>query len=857
MEGYTNRGTFAWGDPGASKRPLTEIVRSVLVNSAARDPKLPNGSLSSPGEYVYQFEAPQRNVSSVQLGSFVLGEDPRLPFDEAHVSFQVSEPILLATQTSVTVRVVESYYSLTANGDTVLDSVTTVTDQAIVAPPTHVTVSSATANGQLFLENEQNHYFGTFTVPESARDNLVLVRGANVRTRPSFRNEPLSVDLDNLNPTTPFPEDWAVDFSSDYENLANLDDSNGGLSGSWSRFRLVDPAFYLSQPASMGTRANAYVVSFPRLTLNELAEEIDNQLGELSSSGALPLRVHATLSSVTGEFALFASGGVTRYPTYQVERTVQIIGASEGDMFWHLGLDQSTLTLPGLISRTRDRRGFYESTQYGASTMYPNSARTIRVPNSSLTSAQQLVDILNRQTNPLYFSATLTDDERTLFFRSSSGSVSSITIMAGRYDPDLFVDSANYLLSTTVSSTTGVSAEFENGSVRFVSPDATPFTVDFERSPALAEILHFDKRPYSGTLTAPVEDDILTGYSVVQDTLTGLTRPIWWSTVSSSDPRLRANTQGITGASNDGVYIENATWTSTLQTSIRAEVFVLDGTTSISYAHSLRPGDVVTTYNPDNLTTSISFVPQPFYGLVTAGGTEEDPNSVEIYLGAAAWRMFSANGNLDGFQNFSLTADIGTGVYPLSADERQDFLLHGQRPPLQTVFPAGDYTGSRVSDNFSSAVGVGRSYGPIESMLGMQAQILVSSASAITLPSIYTLSPPTVVLVELVSPTARSHVQEYEASRDRPLSFLPTTAGTGLGGSGTSVLLAVLVITNGFARITEEMTHVDSLGPMNIKELHLRFLNPDLSVVDWRDKNHFLSILTRQSMGKAETQAVY
>ena len=163
-------------------------------------------------------------------------------------------------------------------------------------------------------------------------------------------------------------------------------------------------------------------------------------------------------------------------------------------------------------------------------------------------------------------------------------------------------------------------------------------------------------------------------------------------------------------------------------------------------------------------------------------------------------------------------------------------------------FSSVDYTGALI--------GSGREYGPAESLLGMGARLLPSSGGALTLPMLFSLSPPSIVILELLNPSQKSVVHDYEAPPDRALPFTPL-ARQPRRPDGTNRILAVLIITNGFARISEEMTHVNSLGPADVGRVHLRFLNPDMTVVDWQGKEHFLTLLTKQTMGRSQTNPVY
>ena len=831
MQGYDNRGTWAWSDPGAANRPRTEIVRSMLINSAARSPNLPDRTISStPGEYIYEFEKPQRNVTTLQLGSFVLGEDPRIAYDEQHVNFQVSQGVQLDVETSVTVEVDTTHFSLTEGGYYAVASQSTA-QALILAPKTNIPGTlttwsdpnaTFTLDGEIFAEE-----WGFNTPPGTAAAQI----RANIKR---IAEDPADGDL---GPPAAVVDDFititggnVVKFGEEYEDAANVDASVAADFSQWGYWE------------GLGVAAERFRLAWfsnPRLTIDELAATIDRRLSAVSSSlGGAQLR--STFSTITGEVAVWLQSPAIQSlsdNTVNQVTAVRLTNSVQGDVTWQLGIDNLQLN-------QFDR----------PTTRYPNAARTIQLPVSSLSSGQELVDLLNRQANPLYFSSTLTEDERTLWFKDVSGSISSITYLSGQYNLDLFAEHTTDLFQTAGSGF--LSAEVDNGSIVFVSTGATTFEILFDRSPELAKILHYDPRAYFGSRTTAEGDNLLTGwlsnpvatgYATVSS-VTRMARPMFFSLSSADESKIDVFTGGLIDNEYAGVFLTNVAYVgggADPYTGITANVVYVDDTdATLSLAHGLVEGTRVFARNVVNtpLTSLTTTLSTPVYGVVQSGAQANDPSAIEINFGSGLVHMF-----LNTSTNELIPDPASEEPLVFGLDERDTFLFHGQRPPLSNTLPAGDYSGAIVRS--------ARDFGPAGELLGAR-NVVHKATSFFTLPSPFMLSPPSIVLVELVSPTDRSVVHDYDAAMDRPPSYTPGMA-LGRSNNGTSKILAVLIITNGFARITEEMTHVNSLGPADVGRVHLRFLNPDMTVVDWQGKEHFLTLLTKQTMGRSQTNPVY
>lgn len=838
---FTNRGRVAYGDPSASGRGMTEIVSSQIVHSAAREPRVEGNRVSTPGEYVYRLPGAKRNTTAVQVGSFVLGEDPRLPFDATRMHFQVAEPVTLRENTSVTINVVETWYSLTSRGEREFDSVSTAS--AVFAFPKTYQYASITSQANAddgVYEVEFPHQLFTFNPPTEQAPEL---RSTEVRWRSSegLPHEVVSLD-DTTSLTGTATQFQLYPLRSVTGYLAELDNTRkGGVSGTLTSVTSVS-ALYASPAHTYGYPSTlSSVLAMPKYLVNELAQAVDNNFSYRLTEGELPIRLNATLSSVTGEFAMWMNPGDETQTGrgFYVQRSVNIAGMQDNDVFDALGVSGGSLNIPS------GGKAF---------TSYPNAVRTIRIPEGSLSSAADLIEVMNRQTNPLNISHTLTEDQRTLYLRDQAGSESSITYMPGRYNLATFRQYTDELLNDAGS--TFVETQVHDGRIQFVTRTGTPFRLYMNQSPELAKVLHFEPREYHETVSAPLRREVLNGWYIDEGRSRALRRPIRWSTMSTAEPRLVAHSGTWAPPDEEsGLYLTSISTVS--DDTLRGYIVYMNGGVETDYAVPCADGDYVSLFNTVTSATDITEAPLPFRGVVTSNQVKAAPNRVDIFMGRGLVSLFGDEDDTP-TGTTAITSDTTLSIF---LDDRTDFLVNGARPPSSVAFGEKDYTGSGVRADYTrgelvQTSGRGSVYGPAESQLGMGAVVSASAAGRLVMPSVYSLSPPRIVLVELVSPDNRSSLHEYRAPADRPMSFVPSTDLT-TSTDGTGKIIAAIAITNGFARISEEMTHVDSLGPMDVSQVHLRFLNPDMSVVDWRGVDHFLTLLFRQSMGRVTGSTVY
>ncbi len=236
-------------------------------------------------------------------------------------------------------------------------------------------------------------------------------------------------------------------------------------------------------------------------------------------------------------------------------------------------------------------------------------------------------------------------------------------------------------------------------------------------------------------------------------------RPVIW-TGHSADQRLRASTEDV--------------WDQWFITSITgAEQFAsVDNPATIPLVHHQQPGDVlrVTT---GSLTYSV---------IVSDSAQAETPHSMSISTGAVTV------GNA--------SQDLVNTNQPFLAQQlaRPAFVMGGQEDlPADKTIPNTDITGSNILNTLGPAQSLGSpyNYGPASRPLGLGGVATLVADGHFTAPSQLSLAPFPIVLIELVEPQGLSSKHEV---RTRVGDTAPT-------------ILAKLIITNGFARISEEMTH--------------------------------------------------
>ena len=215
---------------------------------------------------------------------------------------------------------------------------------------------------------------------------------------------------------------------------------------------------------------------------------------------------------------------------------------------------------------------------------------------------------------------------------------------------------------------------------------------------------------------------------------------------------------------------------------------------------------------------------------------------------------YSAVVSLGGVPEFPHQMSLTVGTAPLVADQvhlatqmaRPAFVLGGQSIlPSERMITREDLTGAQIRSTLEPSMRVGgpESYGAASSPLGFGGKATNVPSGHYIAPQQLSLAPCPVVLMELLKP--------QNLSRKHIARTLPWN------NQDTRNLLAKLIITNGFARISEEMTHQDLTSIKNVRDIQVRFMNADdYSLVDWQGREHFWSLLLRVSQGTVDGPVV-
>jgi hypothetical protein len=176
---------------------------------------------------------------------------------------------------------------------------------------------------------------------------------------------------------------------------------------------------------------------------------------------------------------------------------------------------------------------------------------------------------------------------------------------------------------------------------------------------------------------------------------------------------------------------------------------------------------------------------------------------------------------------------------------RPDFVLHMVPLPPDVRATEEDTTGAALYNatlpDAARNVGNGTAYGPVAEQLGFLPTTMTSSCGVVIAPGVFSLDPPPYVLLALVSPTFVS---------ERAL-FRPTRT------TEVRAVLAKFIVSHGYARITEESTHVTTTSALNFGKITVAWLNPDGTLVDWNGANHSFSLLFRVFEGHVSGAGVH
>lgn len=598
------------------------------------------------------------------------------------------------------------------------------------------------------------------------------------------------VNVSTVDGTTPFPSDTEITLDAAY--VANL-------LANYTVGPLTD-----LEDMTVGLDANASLYVQP-LTIPEWVAVINAAMADLGLTQSYQLSLNAN----TGLVELRCTGGDTTTGSRRVETSVEFT-VTQGDALWRLGFPPGTWELPTYknprIDNMTGQRA--DSTPY-VMAVVARDTRTIQLRRGKYTSIADLTEELTRATNSLYLPETLSSGARTLTFTDVTGAERTVIVPVGRYDPQLLA----LFLTTAMNTAPTIDGQFDvavnvtqfAGAGGFTISDTLgrPFVLDFSDPTAapLASLLGFEPLRLANASSYTSTREALGGLSAAGDDFTS-SRVISWSANTANTTLRAVSSKPIpsfdavltpTGIDNEAVVVSTQLGTGAGGTpvmvlaSINDLVRFSDGTNSVLSLVTLSP--------------------------------------LQVGFGAV---LLGAGNDLD------TTVPALTGT-PIS---RPDFVLHMARLPISVKAADVDITGITMQnatlDNPAANKGMGVSYGPLYDQLGFQPTTVSSDTSGMVLaPAVYSLTPPAYILMELQEPAFVS-----ERAVFRPDST-----------QDTRPVLAKFIVTDGFARITEESTHVTATSVTNITKVKVAWLNPDGTLVDWNGANHSYALMFRMYEG--------
>lgn len=669
-------------------------------------------------------------VEAMHFASFCLGDDPRVPIhtysDLLHLGYSWG-----ATQTSsIEARIVSQHERTNSGGGYDVASISTSSAYTLAFPATLMSITSATSNSSLVTLNAGGAH-GLSTVwsyyPAEVR-SLTAIRNSRLNNADLLLT-PASAAV--VNDTT---------FTVNQAYLAASHSSNhADGAGSWANF-------------SSGTTYS--FVHAPELTTNEYADVVSRAW----SANGLPF--HVTVSSLTGHVELSCPEGeyVTSSFGSRVKRSLRLV-TTEGDVMHRLGADVGTRQY------TFEHGKVYE--------LVPLDVRSFRLPQGSVTS---IVDTLYRATNHAYLDS---GDVRSLIVNEPNGSLTSVTLSPGYYDPTVLAGHTTVLLSSMSGTTSQMSVTYNSlsGAYQFRNVAGASFGLDFSERPLLASVFGFEAVALSGSATYASTKRAHSG-ALVHDPQPHFRAD--WSLNSATSQLMMHPRQAV--STMFATSLTAATWTTTLP----------DDTTPA--VHGLQAFDVVRVASASNLYSVV----------VQQGGVAASPWSLVTY---------------------PRLADIGAAGADVDTDSVSNLLVTQLRRNAWTWFTPS-FEPMRTSAYNLTVPSQWNEFHGISRVIG--GPQFVTQMATNSLPRPIRLTPDNVVFVELVDPT--HIVSEHALIRRGRLG-------------GKRAVWSQLVLTPGYAQVHSRNNTVVFHDSVNVHHVKLRFWNADFIPVDWRGVEYVLSVV--------------
>jgi hypothetical protein len=530
------------------------------------------------------------------------------------------------------------------------------------------------------------------------------------------------------------------------------------------------------------------------LTIPEWVQTLQRAL-DVMSADSLTQRYKLELNADTGLVELSMLGGDIMTRTTRTE-TVAKFTVVSGDVMWMLGFPSGTWNLPAYKSSRLLFSGARADTTPFVMRVQPRAVRTIQLRRGRYCTGVELATELTRACTPLVI--PVVSGGVYFSFVSVLGLAIPTVVPAGRYSPAQLAAYVQRIMTIgslygnfTVTIVDGAGC----GGFTISNTDERPFALDFTASVAgsayIANALGFDSVFLSGA----------SSYTSTREAFCGQSDAFTYDLDTSLSLTWTANplTNALQVSSSRAFFTNDV-------------VFSTPSYQFTNLASHLATNDLVRLSDGTNsVLVSVSSA---------STGT---PQITKLMLNFGA---ISVGSGLD----FDNTVSKMTAT-PFG---RPDFCVHAAPPPREIQFPIEDASGATILNTTlarpMSEIGRGSAYGPLFEQLGFAPTTVQSSAAGqLMAPNVYSLDPPPYVLLALLSPSIVSERSVFRPSRcDAP-----------------QPVLAKFIVTGGYARISEESTHVSLTSPLSVNKVTVAWLNPDGTLVDWNGANHSYSLLFR------------
>lgn len=534
-------------------------------------------------------------------------------------------------------------------------------------------------------------------------------------------------------------------------------------------------------------------VLFPRLTAKELTEALQSRVSALVPSGSFRVAYDDSLDQVA-VFGPVKTSDYTKTTVNAAGEALALLGA---------GSSASTFAIP----RAEFRR------------YVPVAGRTAFLTDGRYDthSSADFLQALELACSPLHVSPTASVVPQVAGV-SGTGAAFAISCLRGNPTP---AQLAQYLTDQLASYYVEVTYVASTGLFTFTEEYGRPFSLDFATT---------DARRLAGRMLGFVETPRPTGasaYSSSTGSSTGASAasssgisgrslrdgaqpriPIYWTAHPVQKKLVTSLAPSPSGY--DRLFVEVGAVSGNIATCVA----YTDGTYATLAHHGLITGDLV--YVVDDAGNPLPTV----VNAISSDGTEFD---IMVATGTSTMSTTLPGGLSSGQTTCRYGSRAVTQVHTVNptvvADIRSSGIIHSDKLGATPSWTSDDPL--LVSPTFVSTV-----YGSLRHVLGLPK--LATAVPFVT--GTVNVDPYDYVLLELVEPAMvdRKH--------------------THLGPDGTvRTIMAKIILSKGYARISNDYNAIVTTGVIGkVTHLKFRFLNPDLTPVQWNGHDHSLQILVHK-----------